>query len=864
MNRQRACPWIEQAWTDIRYSIRSLAKNPAFTAVAVLSLGLGIGSNTAIFSLIDSLMLRRLPVRDPQMLVMPMVSEGSNTSSNFSYPAFQRLRSVGAVFADAAAVSHVDVYNVMVKSPTPEPNRGADGGLLSVEMVSGNYFSMLGVNPARGRTLTADDDRAGGQPVAVISYGYWQRRFGEASSAVGSSVTMNSTIYAIVGVAPRGFAGEWIGRPVDMWVPVTMFSQVLGWRPNDMSSPAATFVQILARLQPRVTVEQAKAASEVVFREIQQEILGPSPQPPLRRLAGQHLIIQSAATGYSPQRKSLWQPLAILMTIVGLVLLLACGNMANLLLARSVVRSRELSVRVALGAGRGRIFRQLLVENLVLSMLGAAIGLLFAFWGTSLLSTVVSSAPAMMRSNVYTIPKTISLAVGIDWRIFGFAAALGLATGLLFGLPPAARASTAASSSGLKSQGAGAFAGRWGLSKALVTAQVALSLPLLIGAGLFVSSLRNLKSQDFGFKSDRLLLVWTSPSAAGLGNTTVTNLGVNLAVTAPERVAKLPGVVSASASAFGLMGGIGNNDGYRVTVEGYLPNPGEETVPMVPFNLVSPGFFSTAGMSLLEGRDFTDRDNQTAHRVAIVDDAMAQQFWGGRSPIGKHLRIKRDAGFPVEIVGVVRRAKYYTPRGASGFWMSGMMYLPYLQDRHDITSALCLAVRTANDSPLLRSAIVSELHDLDAKLPVLDVVSMEEQLNKSLMTERLMSALSSSFGLLAMFLASLGLYGVISFTVAQRAREIGIRMALGATRSSVLGMVVLESLSLVILGISAGIPLALIATRWASSWLFGVTATDPLTIGAATLLLVAVGVTAGFLPARRASRVDPMETLRHE
>ncbi len=854
-------PWLESVWQDATYAVRGLRARPGFTAVAVLSLGLGIGASTAIFSVLDSLILRRLPVRDPQALVMPAISEVDEVSSEFSYPAFQRLRNTSALFADAAAMFHLDKYNVTVKRPGLQSNPDPDAGIFRAEVVSANYFSTLGVTAMRGRTFSPDDDRIlGGHAIAVISYGYWQRIFGKDDRAVGSSITIDSATYTVVGVAPPGFTGEWIGRPVDAWLPLA--SGVAGV-PRDLSDPRATFLQILARLQPTVTVTQADARAQGLFRQIQREGW-PSPNPYwARRLATQHLLITPAATGYSPQRQSFSKPLAILMAVVGLVLLLACANVANLLLARSVVRSRELSVRVALGAGRGRVIRQLLVENLMLAMAGAAVGLLFALGGANFLSAIVSSAPALMRSNASTIPKAISLAVGLDWHIFGFTGALALATGLLFGVGPAVRASTTAVSSGVTTRGAGASRG-WRLSRALAIAQVALCLPLLIVAGLFVGTLRNLKSQDLGFSRAQLLLVWTSTSAAGLGNTTVTPLGVNLGVAARERISRLPGVISASASSFGLLGGLGNNDAVRVTVEGYVPQPGEEDPPFMPFNLVSPGFFSTAGMTLLEGRDFTEADDQTAPRVAIVDDVMAQHYWGKQSPIGKRLRIKKDPGFPVQVVGVVRHAKYYTPRGASGFWMSGMMYLPGLQDRHDVTSALCLVVRTANDSPLLRRSIVTELRNLDPRLPVLDITSVDEQLDKSLVTERLFSTLSTAFGLLALFLACLGLYGVIAFTVAQRSNEIGIRMALGATSPLVLGMVLRESLLLVSVGIGAGLALAFALTRLVSSWLFGVGARDPVTLVGSTLLLLAVGLTAGFLPARRASRVDPMEALRYE
>jgi predicted permease len=854
-------PWLESVWQDATYAVRGLRARPGFTAVAVLSLGLGIGASTAIFSVIDSLMLRPLPVRDPQALVMPAIREGDKVALLFSYSAFQRLRNTSALFADAAGLFHLDKYNVTVKIPGLQSNLDQDAGMLRAEVVTENYFSMLGVTATRGRTFSPDDDRIpGGHASAVISDGYWQRRFGRDDRAVGSSITIDSAIYTIVGVAPPGFTGEWVGRPVDAWVPLA--SGVAGV-PRDLSDPRATFLQILARLQPTVTVTQASAGAQELLRQIQREGW-PSPNPYwARRLAIQHLLITLAATGYSPQRQSFSQPLAVLMTVVGVVLLLACANIANLLLARSVVRSRELSVRVALGAGRGRLIRQLLVENLLLAMAGAVAGLLFAMWGAKLLSAIVSSEPALMRSNASTIPNAISLAVGLDWRIFGFTGALALATGLLFGVAPAVRASKAAVSSGLNPRGAGASGG-WRLSKSLVTAQVALCLPLLVVAGLFVGTLRNLKSQDFGFSRDQLLLVWTSTFEAGLGNGSVTPLGVNLAVAARERISRLPGVISASASSFGLMGGLYNNDAVRVTVEGYVPQPGEEDPPFMPFNMVSPGFFSTAGMNLLAGRDFTDADDQTAPRVAIVDDVMAEHFWGKQNPIGRRLRIKNDPGFPVQVVGVVRHAKYYTPRGASGFWMTGMMYLSGLQDRHDVTSALCLVVRTANDSPALRRSIITELRNLDSKLPVLDITSVDQQLDKSLVTERLFSTLSTGFGLLALFLACLGLYGVIAFTVAQRSNEIGIRMALGATSPRVLAMVLRESLSLVGVGIGAGLILSLALTRLVSSWLFGVGATDPVTLVGSTLLLLAVGSTAGFLPARRASRVDPMEALRCE
>ncbi|HYL75558.1 MAG TPA: ABC transporter permease [Bryobacteraceae bacterium] len=827
---------FERFGQDLRYGLRLMARSKGFTAVAVLSLALGIGANTAIFSVLDALLLKRLPVPHPEQLYTFGYKDAGVSFE--AYPTYEKFRQVPGVFDGIAAICLLDRSNITINGT----GGGLDSATVRVGLVSGTYFSMLQVQPITGRTLTADDDRVpGGHPVAVISYDYWQRRFYRAPDVVGRSFTLNGTTYSILGVTQPGFAGDWIGLPTDVWIPIAMQSQVMLERPGLLNNPNPPWIRIVARLKPGVPVAQAEAALQVASMSAVREMRNLTPRMLDERLRVK-VSLEPSSRGFSMQRTTFQQPLLILMVTVGLVLLIACANVANLLLARSAARQREMAVRLAVGAGRGQILRQLLTESVLLSTLGGAFGILFAIWGTNALLKFVGTG----------LPE-LSLDLHPDARMLFFALGLCLVTGILFGLAPAARSARVSVSPSLAGRGAdsGGSAGRFGFGKMLVVVQVALSLVLLIGAGLFARSLRNLKTQDVGFDRDHVLLVWTAPDHEG-------RQGPNLASlyeAVLERINAVPGVRSASPSAFGVLGGHGGSPVPHV--EGYTPKPQEE--PFVPWSLVSPGYFDTAGIKLLLGRDFTLRDRETAPRVAIVNETMARYYFGDRNPVGKHFGMRRDPGTPIEIVGVVRDAKYTSAREKN----TRMIYIPYRQDLTHLF-AMCVVVRTAGNSQGVTGRVRDELRSIDASLPILKIDTAEDQLNDSLVEERLIAALSGFFGVLAVLLACLGLYGVMAYTAARRTNEIGIRLALGASNAGVLSMVLKESMWLVIAGIAIGVPVTLAATRLIATKLFGVSPTDPATIAVATSLMLAIAALAGFLPARRASRVDPMVALRYD
>jgi predicted permease len=838
---------LQRLAQDMRFALRLMGRSKGFTAVAILSLALGIGANTAMFSITDALMLRMLPVRNPeQLVILSETSDQNLLGANFQYPAFRKFRDLTQVFSDVTAVCLLRRSNVIVNGP----GGGLDPGTVGVGLVSGTYFSTLGASAAIGRTFTPDDDRVpGGHAVTVISYRYWERRFGLAPDVIGRTLTLNATTYTILGVTAPGFSGDWIGEPTSLWIPIAMQSQVMLERPGLLDNPNPPWVRVIARVKSGMTIAQAQAAAQVLNRQILRDLAGEHPTPEaMREIAKLRLNLDPAARGFSPQRTSFQQPLILLLTVVGLVLLIACANIANLLLARSTARQREIAVRLALGAGPGRILRQLLTESLLLATLGGALGMLVAVWGTNALLKILSTGPFSPVG--CAICGSLYVDVHPDWRILAFTAALCMLTGLLFGLAPAVRASRLSLSPALKGNAAGS-PGRFGLGKALVVSQVALSIVLLIGAGLFVRTLRNLKSQDMGFDRDHVLLIWTAPNHIGRQGAA---LG-NFYETVQQRIASVPGVVSASPSAFGLMGSDGG--GSPVRVLGYRPRPDEDR--FVRWSLVAPRFFSTVGMRLELGRDFTERDTETAPRVAIVNDSFARHYFPDQNPIGKRFGMRRDTGNEIEIVGLVRDAKYNTTRDKN----TKMIYIPFRQDLGHLYT-MRLAVRTDHESPALTTRIRDELRSLDRNLPILGIESIEQQLNQSLAQERLIATLSGFFGAVALLLASMGLYGVMSYTVARRTNEIGIRLALGATRAGVLGMVLRESVWLAGLGIAIGVPATLAATRLISAMLFGVSASDPWTVGAAAVLLIVVAALASFVPARRASKVDPLMALRYE
>lgn len=826
---------LDRLLEDVRYGLRWLRRSPGFTAVAVLSLALGIGANTAIFTVCNALMLRQLPVQHPEQLVTISTTDDGDTFGQWPYPTFEKFRALTDVFSNISAVAALDRSNIDFRGS----GGGMDASQVHVDLVSGTYFLTLGLQPAEGRLFTGDDDRVpGGHPVAVISYNYWLRRFSRGADVVGRAFALDGTTYRILGVAPEGFTGDWVERPTDIWIPIAMQSQVMLERPGLLTNPNPPWVRVVARMKPGVAA--GKAAAEVKAAFVQAVAEWRNLTPRMRESALRALLkIESSAKGYSEQRGLLRRPLMILVVTVGFVLLIACMNIATLLLARSAGREREMAVRLALGAGRSQILGQVLIESVLLATLGGLLGMLVATWGTNAFSKFLVAGQIAMQLDLHP-----------DGSVLAFTSALCFVTGILFGLIPALRSAKVAVSPALARRGLEA-PGRFGVGKMLVISQVALSLVLVIGAGLFLQTLRNLKSQDLGFERNQLLLFWTAPDQEGRQGAKL----ASLYETVQERLSALPGVRSASPSAFGLLAGSG---GSPVTnVEGYTGKADEER--FTPWSLIGPGFFDTAGIPRWLGRDFTARDNETAPRVAIVNESFARHYFGDASPVGKHFGMRRDTGAPIEIVGVVKDAKYDSLRESQ----RRMIYIPYRQDLFHLYT-MCVLVRPRADVPGFRQMARDALRGIDPNLPILRIDTADEQVDASLSEERLIASISSFFGVLAVLLACLGLYGVMSYLTARRTNEIGIRFALGATGRNVLGMVLGESVWLVAVGIAAGVPLTLAATRFISSRLFGVSATDPVTIASAAMLMLMVATVSGLLPARRAAKVDPMVALRYE
>ena len=842
---------FEDLRRDARYATRTLRRTPALTAAIVLSLALGIGANTAIFSVIDVLMLRALPVRAPDQLVLLSMTR---TFFATDYALFEKFRDQADNVADLSAIIHTDRYNVPIGRPSlvdsrrasvdkPDGAAAIDSGPVRLALVSGNYFSMLGVGAVIGRALTDADDRQS-QPVAVISDAYWDRRFARSPAVIGRTLTMSGRAYEIVGVAQRGFTGEWIGRPADVWTPIAMQPQVMVEIPVGLPK---TVVTILGRLRPTVTIAQAKAAYQVVWERIVRES-GP-PQPP----AQARVELAPAERGFSPQRESFRQSLAILMIAVGLVLLIACANIANLLLARSASRQRELVVRLAIGASRGRVARQFLTESMLLSFAGGLVGLIAAQWATATLAAFVRSGPVTNAAAT----ASMDLDVRPDATILVFTATLCLVTGVLSGLAPAFRGSNVSLSPALSGRGAnaGGLGGRFAIGKLLVVSQVALSIVLLIGAALFAQTLRNLTTQDLGFDREHVLLVWTLP-----GQTDSRGAGAaDLWRRAIDRLSALPGVLSAAASNQGILNGseVGGLTGPALRLDG---EPGPPSGVPGFRSFVTPGFFNALGTPLVAGRDFTERDTAAAPRGVIISEAMARHYFGQRPALGHRIWFPEDTSSPTEIIGVVKDFAGGSPRETG---RSGPTYFSY-RDKEAARRlrSMMIAVRTAGDPLAMAARIRQELRDVELQLPVLRIDTVEQQLNDVLVQERLIALVSTFFGSLALLLASVGLYGVISYAVARRTAEIGVRLALGATRGRLLRTILVESLTLVAAGLAIGVPIALALTRLAGARLFGVSPVDPLTIAAASMLMTLVAAVASFFPARRAARVDPMVALR--
>src|SRR5262245_7767652 len=744
--------WLESLVQDLRYGVRTLWRSPGFAATAVLSLALGIGANTAIFSLIDALLLEMLPVKDPEQLVTVSSVTPARTDTAFSYSAFKQFRDQ-TVFADTLASGVLEKVSIIVNHPGE-----AQAELVERRLVSGNYFSVLGVDAIVGRTFTADEDRVPGEhPLAVISYGYWQRRFGRDPSVIGKTFTMQDTLFTIIGVTPPKFFGESVGEYPDLWLPLTMVPRAAAWL---WKGHSVTWLKIMGRLRPDVTVQQAQASAALVFGRIQAETVASMENPRWRQqVLEKRIELAPGSTGFSELREKFSQPLKILMAVVVVVLLIACANVSSMMLARSTARQREIGVRLALGASRMRLVRQLVTESLLMSLIGGALGLLFAYWGAGILVALVSRGPT-----------PLTLDTDPDLRVLAFTLTVSLLAGMLFGLVPAFRATQGELAPALKEDARTMTAGRskQRLGKALAVSQVALSLLLLIGAGLFVRSLHNLKSLDAGFNRENVLLLKIDSRATGYKEARMANLYKQLV----ERVEAIPGVRSASASAVSLL--VSDSWGNTISVQGYTPRPNESMHTFA--NAVGPKYFETMGMSLLLGRAFTTQDNENAPKVAVVNESMARRYFGNESPVGRRFGLggPENSG-KIEIVGVVRDAKYISLREER----RPMTYVPFLQYPARPGQ---LEVRTVGIPSAMAGSIRQAVRAVDQNLPVLEVTTLADQVDSGLIQERLFAKLSSAFSLLALALSCVGLYGLMAYSVPRRNSEIGLRLAFGGER----------------------------------------------------------------------------------
>jgi len=842
---------MDELRINIRQALRSFVKNPAFTAVVVLTLALGIGANTAIFSLMDQVLLRLLPVKDPERLVVLQgpgpfsgrASSHSNTIQVMSHPMFEHLRDQSTVFSGVLAEFTASIHL----------GEGGQTDDVHGDLVSGTYFETLGLHPALGRLFSRDDDRVpGGHPVVVLGHGFWTRRFAADRGIVGRALRVNDTPMTVIGVAPAGFHGIEVGESVDVYVPLNMQQQVLPTWPKALGDWRTRWLTVMARLKDGVSVPQATASVNVLYGQLLREDLATVKTPSDRfRIAflQKRLTLDPGGRGTSGLRDNAETPLLVLMGMVGLVLLIACANVANLLLARASSRQKEVALRLALGASRGRLVRQLLVESVVFSLAGGALGIAFAAWTGTLL---LRALPSEQAARVLTADP--------DLRVTLFALALAMITGMVFGLVPALQSTRPQLAPTLKSESAAVMGGTapFRFRKGLVVAQVALSLLLLIGAGLFTRSLGNLRSLNPGFEPERLLTFTVDPSLNGYEPARRLSLFKRL----QDDFAAEPGVKTVSLAENALM--TSNDSSSTIRVEGYEAKEEEDMNPN--FNSVAPGFFNTLGIPLLSGREFTDGDIAGAPKVAVVNEAFARYFYKDQSPIGRRFGLGRsfkkgmppEENYPITIVGIARDSKASSLRQKQ----VRFVYVPYTQQT-DI-GQMTFYVRSPLEAGALGNRMRLLVRQADPGLPVTDMKTMRAQIHESLFVERIVAVLSAAFGLLATLLAAIGLYGVMSYAVSLRTREIGIRVALGAERRTVLFMVLKEVAVLALLGIVLGLPSGYGLGRLVESQLYGLTARDPLTFAVATAVLVVSAALAGYVPAARATRVDPLVALRYE
>lgn len=834
---------METLWQDLRYGFRVLRASPGFTAVAVLSLALGIGANTSIFTVVNAALLRPLPVNEPDRLVFAFNGTQANPYSTSGYLDYLEYRDKNEVFSDLVTYSSITV----------SARADDQSDLISGLIVSGNFFDVLGLRAALGRTFTPEEDTTPNtHPVVVISHGLWERRFGGDPQVIGQQIALNGHAFTVVGVTPAGFNGPEILESNDIYVPIMMQALVRPPRggfsgdmsPDLLSRRGNRWLKMIGRLKPGVSFEQAQAGMTTIAAGLAQAY----PDSNRNTIGTLFPVSKIDPQGY-PQLLSV---AGLLLAVVGIVLLIACANVANLLLARASARRREIAVRLAMGASRSRLVRQLLTESLLISLAGGVASLLLALWTIDVLKS------ATPPDGIFSF----TLDYRLDGRVLAFTFALSLATGVIFGLAPALQASRPDLVPALKNEALAGVQGhrRFNLRNALVVAQVALSLVLLIGAGLFLRSLNNAQAIDPGFAADKILdaqlninlLRYTKAQGQQFYGQVI------------ERIEALPGVESASLARIVPMSGGGRNSGFLIHGQQRPDNVNRsermglpDNASAVNSNVVGLNYFSTMGIPLLEGRDFSAQDNENAPLAVIINEALARRYFAGEDALGKRVSFRGANGPWSEIVGVVRDSKYRTlgesPRPTA--------YMPLAQNHE---TGMTLHVRTASNPLSVAATVRREVQALDPNLAVTNLQSLSDVVAASLFAARMGAALLAVFGFLALLLAAIGLYGVMSYAVSRRTREIGIRMALGAGTGNVLRLVLKEGLMLVGGGVAAGLIVAAAATRLLASFLYGVSPLDAATFAAIPLVLALVALLASYLPARRAAKVDPMIALRYE
>lgn len=792
--------WLETTLQDVRFASRTLRRNPGFAAAAILSLAFGIGANTALFSLLDALLWKMQPVAQPGQLVR--IHEGEIDA--FTYRPFDLMRKRSKLLSGAIAMSKY--YR---DQPIEEHFETVS---VAIQTVSGEYFDVLGLSPWHGRFFHANDAGEGDGAIAILSEQYWRTHYAGNPSALGKHFHRVDRDYTIAGIAPPGFSGMMIDSPVDIWIPIEQ-TPLSSWMQG-------RGLEVMGRLQAGVTRTQAAAEATA--------------------LVGRTINMDPGGNGISFLRGRFSRPLVVLECVVGMVLLIACANLANLLLASAASRSREIAVRQAIGAGRARLVRQLLTESLLVSAVGAFFAILVAQWLSRALLRFLPPDAA---------PALANLSFRLDAYVLRFTAALALLTCLLFGLAPAFRATRASLIPGLKeAAGGGRAPGRW-TSQGLVVCEVALCTLLLMATGLFVRSLRHLRNLDTGYVAEHLLVADIRVPRQYPARQLLQRVAA-----LREQVAALPGVRAASFSGIRQLSGFAITG--RVAAEGHVPQPNEDTDAYEQH--ISPGFFAAMGTALLQGRDFTDRDTAGAPPVAIVNEAFARQFFPGQNVLGRHFGLDGQSSIGAyEIVGIAKDTRWTDLRRKP----PAMYYRPSWQIGTGVDS---LAIRATGDLNSVAAGVERIAHEIDPRLTLKDMVPFTEMEDRTLVIERMVAQVSAAFAVLAVIVACVGLYGVLAYGVARRTREIGVRMALGASRRGVQWMVIRESLALLVLGFALGVPAALALTRLIASMLYGLTPADPISIAASLFMMVAVSMAAAFVPARRAARVDPMTALRYE